>query len=113
MGSPERRHHDMGGEPAGRVERREHDYAEWERRVDALAVVLWGMKGTPKLITVDEHRKNIEALPPEEYDERSYYERWIVSLAQCLVDRGVVTREELERKLAEVKSRAGEKERHG
>ena len=29
-------HHDMGGEPAGKVEPTEHDYAEWERRVDAL-----------------------------------------------------------------------------
>ena len=35
----ERGHHDMGGLPAGRCEPAEHDYAEWERRVDALMVL--------------------------------------------------------------------------
>ena len=46
----ERGHHDMGGLPAGKVERTEHDYAEWERRVDAMAQLLRGMR----IITVDE-----------------------------------------------------------
>ncbi len=65
----ERSHHDMGGLPAGRVERSEHDYADWERRVDALMVLLSGIKGAQKLLTVDELRKNIEALGPEAYDQ--------------------------------------------
>ena len=43
----------MGGLPAGKVEPKEHDYAEWERRVDALMVLLGGVKGL-KLMTVDE-----------------------------------------------------------
>jgi hypothetical protein len=102
----ERGHHDLGGRPAGRIERGAHDYAEWERRVDALAVLLWGLKGGKHVITVDEHRKNIEALPPEAYDQLSYYEKWIVSLTQCLIQRGVVTTAELARKMLEVQSRA-------
>ena len=53
----ERGHHDMGGMPAGKVERDEHDYAEWERRVDALMVLLSGIRGGPKRMTVDELRK--------------------------------------------------------
>ena len=32
-------HHDMGGEPAGKVQPIEHDYAEWERRVDAIVTL--------------------------------------------------------------------------
>ena len=98
-------HHDMGGEPAGRVQRTEHDYAEWERRIDAMAVLLWAIKGGRKVLTVDEHRKNIEALPPEAYDRLSYYEKWIVSLTQCLVQRGVITSDELGRKMEEVEKR--------
>ena len=35
----ERSHHDMGGQPSGKVEPTEHDYADWERRVDATLVV--------------------------------------------------------------------------
>jgi nitrile hydratase len=95
----ERSHHDMGGQPAGPVERTEHDYAEWERRVDALMVLVSGIKG-PRLMTGDELRKNIEALPPEAYDELSYYERWVSSITQSLADRGVFTQEELRAKEA-------------
>ena len=101
----ERRHHDMGGQPAGPIQRTEHDYAEWERRVDAMAILLWAIKGGHKRISVDEHRKNIEALPPEAYDRLSYYEKWIVSLTQCLIQRGVITTAELGRKMEEVEKR--------
>jgi hypothetical protein len=94
-----RSHHDMGGQPAGKVEPLEHDYEQWERRIDAMAVLLWGIKGTKKLMTVDEHRKAIESLPPQAYDSMSYYEKWIFALAQCLIARGVVTSAELARKM--------------
>jgi hypothetical protein len=107
----ERSHHDMGGLPAGKVEPggidATHDYAEWERRVDAIAVLLQGIKkGTKRLVTVDERRRAIEMLPPEEYDRMSYYERWVISLAQALIQRGLLTTEELARKMAEVEKRA-------
>jgi hypothetical protein len=100
----EKGHHDMGGEPAGRVEPTEHDYAQWERRVDALVVLLTGIKGK-RLMTVDELRKNIEALGPQVYDNTTYYERWITSVTQTLIQRGVVTTEELGRKMEEVQRR--------
>ena len=100
-----RGHHDMGGEQAGRVEPEEHDYELWERRVDALMMILGGIKGPKRLITVDELRKNIEALPPESYDELAYYEKWITSLTQALIQRGVITTAELARKMSEVRKR--------
>lgn len=89
----------MGGEPGSRVEPVEHDYDEWERRIDAMAVLLWGIKGTQKLLTVDEHRRAIEALPPEAYDSMQYYEKWIVALGQCLVRRGLLTSDEIAQKM--------------
>lgn len=101
----ERSHHDMGGQPAERVQRTEHDYAEWERRVDAMAILLWGIKGGKKLMSVDEHRKNIESLPPEAYDRMAYYEKWIVALTGSLIQRGVITSDELGRKMQEVERR--------
>ena len=97
-----RRHHDMGGQPGAKVEPLEHDYADWERRIDAMAVLLWGQKGTRKLFSVDEHRNAIESLPPAAYDSMAYYEKWIVALSQCMVQRGVVTSEELARKMGDV-----------
>ncbi|HTQ77619.1 MAG TPA: hypothetical protein VMI15_06315 [Burkholderiales bacterium] len=101
----ERGHHDMGGLPAGKVERTEHDYAEWERRVDALMVLLSRLRGGRRQMTVDELRKNIEAIPPEDYDRLGYYERWITSLTQTMIQRGVITTEELGRKMEEVAKR--------
>jgi hypothetical protein len=100
----ERGHHDMGGMPAGRVEPTEHDYAEWERRVDALMVILSGIRGK-KRMSVDELRKNIEALPPEAYETMSYYERWVTSITQTMLQRGIITTEELARKMADVERR--------
>jgi hypothetical protein len=96
-----RSHHDMGGLPAGRVEATEHDYALWEKRVDALLVLLTGAKQ----MTVDELRKNIEAIGPDAYDRMTYYERWIHSISQTLLQRGVITIDELGRRMSEVEAR--------
>lgn len=100
-----RGHHDMGGLPAGPVRPSEHDYALWEKRVDALLTLL----GAPQrqLVRTDELRRNIEALPPGAYDSMSYYERWIASICATLLQRGVFTADELSRKMAAVEAREG------
>ena len=99
----DRGHHDMGGLPAGKVEPTEHQYAPWEKRVDAMLVLL----GTPErqLMRTDELRKNIEALAPDVYERMTYYERWIASIAATMLQRGLFTADELGRKLAEVEAR--------
>ena len=91
----------MGGLPAGRVEASEHDYALWEKRVDALLVLL----SASGRMTVDELRKNIEAIDPEAYDRMTYYERWIHSISQTLIQRGVIAVDELGRKMTQVEAR--------
>ncbi|MCK5779327.1 MAG: nitrile hydratase subunit beta [Rhodospirillales bacterium] len=98
-----RRHHDMGGLDAGPVDRSEHDYAMWEKRVDAIVKVL----STPdrKLLSTDELRRGIEELGPGVYDELSYYERWISSATNLLLEKGVITVDELGKKMAEVEAR--------
>jgi hypothetical protein len=110
-GSPERsdtvllrRHHDMGGLPAGAVDPyapgAEHDYAPWEKRVDAILRLLADSKR--RLITTDELRRGIEELGPGAYDEMSYYERWIASVTNNLLEKGVITVDELGRRMAEI-----------
>ncbi len=98
-----RRHHDMGGEPAGPVERSEHDYALWEKRVDAILRLLTSPRC--QVMTVDELRRGIEELGPGAYDELSYYQRWIASIGNNLIEKGVLTVDELGRRLAEIESR--------
>lgn len=102
-----RGHHDMGGLPAGPVEVSEHDYALWEKRVDALMVLL--SQHSHPLLTVDELRRNIESIGGDAYETMSYYERWIFSITHTMIQRGVITIDELNRKMAEVEARsAGE-----
>lgn len=96
-----RSHHDMGGLPASRVTATEHEYALWEKRVDALMVLL----SAGGRMTVDELRKNIEAIGSDAYDRMGYYERWIHSISQTLIARGVITIDELSRKMADVEAR--------
>jgi len=102
-GTP-RSHHDMGGQPAaGPVAHTEHDYALWEKRVDALLVLL--SRKDRRLITVDELRRNIESLGAEAYDAMTYYERWVHSISQTLIQRGVISIDELGKRMAEVEQR--------
>ncbi len=98
----------MGGRPAGPVERSEHDCALWEKRVDALLVLLGDKERS--LIRVDELRRGIEGLGAKAYDEMSYYERWVASITGVLLGKGVITSDELGRKMAEVEARAAKGE---
>ena len=105
---PARSHHDMGGQPAGPVTPTEHDYAIWEKRVDALMVLL--SDKDCRHVSVDELRRNIESLGAEAYDTMSYYERWIHAITQTLIQRGVISIDELGRKMAAVEQRAAKGE---
>ena len=95
-----RRHHDMGGLDAGPVDLHEHHYEHWERRVDALMMLLTFRN--PSHLRVDELRQNIEALGPIAYDQLEYYERWMHSVTQVLVKRGIITLAELGAKMEEM-----------
>ena len=92
--------HDRGGWPdAGPVNKAEHDLSMWEKRTDALLVLLSSPK--TQLIRVDELRRAIESLPPDAYEKMSYYERWISAIETLLIEKGVLTKEEIDRKAEE------------
>lgn len=101
--TPHRQHHDMGGNPAGPVSRHEHEIEPWEKRIEALVRCL--QLRSPPILTIDQLRRHIEELPPRTYDSLSYYEKWIASLANLLQEKGVVTRDELEARVAAIKTR--------
>ncbi len=105
MQEPPLKPHDMGGLPAGEISASEKEHALWEKRVDAMMMLL--QQPSRALLTTDELRKNIESLGPEAYSSMSYYERWISGIAATLLERGVITSEDLGRRIEEV-SRRGE-----
>lgn len=95
---------DIGGLPAERISRVEHELQPWEKRCHALADVL----DFHKLINTEEKRCGVEALGAEMVGKLSYYERWIVAFANILFRKSVLTPEELARKMDEVRTRGAD-----
>lgn len=108
-GASGRRWHDMGGDLAalrdrlgpGRIDPAEHDFALWEKRVDAL-VIIAGRRG---LFTVDGLRRALEDMGPEAFDRLSYYDRWCESLTRNLIEGGVISVGELREKMDAIAAR--------
>jgi nitrile hydratase subunit beta len=93
----ERAVHDRGGvESSEPIDRAEHELADWELLVDALVGSL-GANGT---MNVDELRRGIESMPPAEYENARYYERWLFSMETILTEKGILAPGELDARLA-------------
>ena len=88
--------HDMGGmEGMGPIPIENNEpvfHAGWERRVFALnrAMGAWGKWN------IDASRHQRELIPADEYLRMSYYERFFEGLIELMVQRGLVTRAEIE-----------------
>jgi hypothetical protein len=89
--------HDRGGwSTDAAIDLTEHELADWELLADALV----GALGGRGVMNVDELRRGIESMPPEEYERASYYERWLYSMEAILAEKGVLAAGELDRRLA-------------
>jgi len=93
--------HDMGGrrEEFGPVDRKQHEVEDWERLADAVNYVL-NAKGHK---TTDEMRRAIESL--EDYREMSYYERWAAAAEMLVVEKGLLTQEEIDERATALERR--------
>jgi hypothetical protein len=93
--------HDLGGLPAGPVVRSDHEMTPFEKSCHALLNVLAGHK----LVNTEEKRRGVEDLGSDLIGELTYYERWAVSASKVLIEKGVITSEELGAKMAEIRAR--------
>ena len=57
------------------------------------------------LMNTDSLRRVLEDMGKEAYDTMSYYERWIASVSQNMVEAGAFSAAELADKMAQVKAR--------
>ncbi|MCW3797202.1 nitrile hydratase subunit beta [Sphingomonas sp. BN140010] len=92
---------DVGGQPAGPLDRSEHELLPWEKRCHALADVL----DFRKIINTEEKRRGVEALGSEQIGKLGYYERWIVAFANILFQKGLLTPAELAVRMQAVEER--------
>jgi nitrile hydratase len=101
--------HDMGGmDNFGPIEREADEpvfHEPWEGRVLAMtrACGAWGKWN------IDKSRFSREKMPPADYLAASYYEKWLFGLENLLVENGMITREELDRRAAALKAEAAAK----
>jgi hypothetical protein len=96
--------HDLGGEPAGPVDLAEHERTFFDQRVDAMMRLL--AHPAHGHYTVDAMRRAIEALPRDDYFGLGYYERWVRAMRQLVVEKGLLTEDEIGRKLASLDTQA-------
>jgi nitrile hydratase len=90
--------HDLGGKQGfGRVRhtlKAKTFHEPWEVRVNAL----YSLAVKLGIFNMDEYRHAIERMEPRHYLSASYYERSLTSLATLCIEKGIVTKEELERR---------------
>ena len=90
--------HDMGGRqgfgPVRYTRNAPAFHAEWEKRVNSL----YALAVRLGIFNMDEYRHAIERMEPRHYLAASYYERSLTSLATLCIEKGIVSREELERR---------------
>lgn len=90
--------HDLGGKqgfgPVRHSPTAQAFHEPWEKRVNAL----YSLAVKLGIFNMDEYRHAIERMEPRHYLSASYYERSLTSLATLCVEKGVMTREELERR---------------
>lgn len=88
--------HDLGGmDGFGRVDVEVNEpvfHDAWERLVFGLDLAMVGQR----LTNVHAFRHAIERMAPTHYLSSPYYEHWLTALATLLVEKGVVTRAELD-----------------
>lgn len=89
--------HDLGGMHGfGAVEPEPDEpvfHAAWERRAFALTLAM----GAWRRWNLDMSRSIREQMPPAEYLATTYYEHWMFGLERLLVEKDLLTRDEIER----------------
>lgn len=87
--------HDLGGwQSFGPVEAEADEpifHGEWERRIFALTLAM----AAPGGWNIDTSRHARESLPPAQYLSSSYYEIWLAGLEKLMLERGLVTADEI------------------
>ncbi|HTQ75257.1 MAG TPA: nitrile hydratase subunit beta [Burkholderiales bacterium] len=90
--------HDLGGKQGFGPVRYARNAAAFHEAWEVRANSLYAFAVRRGIFNMDEYRHAIERMEPRHYLAASYYERSLTGLATLLVEKGIVTREELERR---------------
>ena len=89
--------HDLGGmDNFGPIIREENEpvfHGDWERAIFSNTLALLGSG----YFCIDEMRRSTEQIPPIQYLASTYYEKWLESIVNILVEKNVITAEEMQK----------------
>jgi nitrile hydratase subunit beta len=86
--------HDMGGMHGFGQVQIERDEPVFHERWEGIVRVMM-VRNTGRYFNLDEFRHAIERMPSDEYLRASYYERWLHAVQTLLLEKGVITADEL------------------
>jgi nitrile hydratase len=99
--------HDLGGmHGMGPVVREENEppfHEAWERRVFGMFMTAFA----GGVYNVDEFRHAIERMDPAHYLSSSYYEHWFHAIETLSLEKGIVTRDELDARMKALAAAGG------
>ena len=98
-----RRPNDVGGMPAGPVKTGSHELDGWEKLITALVSSVG--PGGRKITTIDEFRRAREDIDADFYNSLTYFELWAEGFVNLMQEKGVLTRNEVESRMAALKAR--------
>ena len=93
--------HDLGGAPWDeKLDLEVNDVTPFARRVTALVEIL--RHPSKHVFVTDELRRAIESLPKDDYLTLTYYEKWIRAVRALVVEKGVLSGEEIDARVGEI-----------
>jgi nitrile hydratase subunit beta len=96
-------YHDIGGKPAGAIPMVELPWLHWEKQVEAVRNLLGD--GTRRIMSLDELRRGFESFGEDKYKSYSFYRRRLEAIIDILIEKDVISREELDEEIHNVRAR--------
>ncbi len=98
-----RGYHDIGGAEAGEIPKIDLPWQHWEKQVEAIRGLLGD--GTRRIVSLDEVRRGFESFGLDKYNTLSFYRRRLEAMTDILIEKGVITRAELDAAVARGRTR--------
>ena len=96
-------YHDVGGDAAGDIPMVELPWLHWEKQVETIRGLLGD--GTRRIVSLDEVRRGFESFGLDKYNTLSFYRRRLEAMTDILIEKGIVTRAELDAAIKDTTAR--------
>ena len=106
-----RGYHDIGGDPAGPIPKEQLPWLHWEKQIEAIRSILGD--ATRRMVSLDEMRHGFESFGADKYRSLSFYRRRLEAMLDILERKGMVTRDEVMQRVAEIKQRREPEQKAG